>query len=149
MLALRIASATVAALATSALLIGQVKTNVPEPVSGARPVTVERITVHGAALEGNLEGNAVDRDVIVFLPPSYSRERTRRCPVIYALHGYSIGAAQWSEEIHAPQTIEGAFAKGATETLSSCLTRRPCTTVRCTRARSQPATSRRQQGSRR
>ncbi len=70
---LRIASATVAALATSALLIGQVKTNVPEPVSGAKPVTVERISVHGEALEGNLEGNAVDRDVIVFLPPSYSR----------------------------------------------------------------------------
>jgi S-formylglutathione hydrolase FrmB len=115
--ALRIASATVAALATSALLIGQVKTNVPEPVSGAKPVTVERIRVHGAALEGNLEGNAADRDVIVFLPPSYLRERTRRYPVIYALHGYSIGAAQWSEEIHVPQTIEGAFAKGAREAL--------------------------------
>jgi S-formylglutathione hydrolase FrmB len=114
---LRIASATVAALATSALLIGQVKTNVPEPVSGAKPVTVERISVHGAALEGNLEGNAVDRDVIVFLPPSYTRERTRRYPVIYALHGYSIGAAQWSQEIHVPQTIEGAFAKGAREAL--------------------------------
>src|SRR4029453_9871647 len=95
----RIASATVAALASSALLIGQVKTNVPEPVRGAKPVTVERISVHGAALEGNLEGNAVDRDVIVFLPPSYARERTRRYPVIYALHGYSIGAAQWSQEI--------------------------------------------------
>jgi enterochelin esterase-like enzyme len=114
---LTIASATVIALATSALAIGQVKTNIPEPVSGARPVTVERIRVHGAALEGNLEGNAVDRDVIVFLPPSYARERTRRYPVIYALHGYSIGAAQWSEEIHVPQTIEGAFARGASETI--------------------------------
>jgi enterochelin esterase-like enzyme len=117
MLAIKIASATVAALATSALVIGQVKTNVPEPVGGAKPVTVERIKVHGAALEGNLEGNAVDRDVIVFLPPTYSRERTRRYPVIYALHGYSIGAAQWSEEIHVPQTIEGAFARGAKEAI--------------------------------
>ena len=117
MLAVKIASATVAALATSALVIGQVKTNVPEPVSGAKPVTVERIKVRGAALEGNLEGNAVDRDVIVFLPPSYARERTRRYPVIYALHGYSIGAAQWSEEIHVPQTIEGAFAKGAKDAI--------------------------------
>jgi hypothetical protein len=35
MLALRMASATVATLVTSAVLIGQVKTNVPEPVSGA------------------------------------------------------------------------------------------------------------------
>ena len=117
MLPLKIASATVAALATSALVVGQVKTNVPEPVSGAKPVTVERISVHGAALEGNLEGNAVDRDVIVFLPPTYARERTRRYPVIYALHGYSIGAAQWSQEIHVPQTIEGAFAKGAKEAI--------------------------------
>ena len=47
----------------------QVQTEVPPPVAGAKPVTVERIKVHGAALEGNLEGNAVDRDVLVFLPP--------------------------------------------------------------------------------
>jgi enterochelin esterase-like enzyme len=34
---------------------------------------------------------------------------------VYALHGYSIGAEQWSQEIHVPQTIEGAFALGAHE----------------------------------
>ena len=49
----------------------QVKTEVPPVVPGAKPVTVERIKIHGAALEGNLEGNAADRDAIVFLPPSY------------------------------------------------------------------------------
>jgi predicted alpha/beta superfamily hydrolase len=70
-------------------------------------VTVERIKIHGAALEGNLEKNAVDRDVFVFLPPSYSKEKRRRYPVVYALHGYSIGAEQWTKEIHVPQTIEG------------------------------------------
>jgi enterochelin esterase-like enzyme len=31
------------------------------------------------------------------------------------LHGYSIGAEQWTKEIHVPQTIEGAFAQGAQE----------------------------------
>jgi enterochelin esterase-like enzyme len=31
------------------------------------------------------------------------------------LHGYSIGAEQWTHEIHVPQTIEGAFAQGAKE----------------------------------
>ncbi len=82
-------------------------------MAGAKPVTVERIKVHGAALEGNLEGNAADRDVLVFLPPSYATEKSRRYPVVYALHGYSIGAEQWSKEIHVPQTIEGAFALGA------------------------------------
>jgi enterochelin esterase-like enzyme len=35
--------------------------------------------------------------------------------VVYALHGYSIGAEQWTHEIHVPQTIEGAFAQGAKE----------------------------------
>ncbi len=113
-------------LGTSALLIalafagaslssGQVKTIVPEPVPGAKPVTVEHIKIHGAALEGNLEGDAVDRDAIVYLPPSYAKDKHRRYPVVYALHGYSIGAEQWTHEIHVPQTIEGGFAQGAKE----------------------------------
>jgi S-formylglutathione hydrolase FrmB len=102
-----------ALLALPLLALAQVKTEVPEPVAGAKPVTVERIKIHGAALEGNLEGDAVDRDALVFLPPSYATDKTRRYPVIYALHGYSIGAEQWSKEIHVPQTIEGAFALGA------------------------------------
>jgi enterochelin esterase-like enzyme len=51
----------------------------------------------------------------VFLPPSYAKEKSRRYPVVYALHGYSIGAEQWTGEIHVPQTIEGAFAQGARE----------------------------------
>ena len=93
----------------------QVQTEVPPAVPGAKPVKVERIKVHGTALEGNLEGNAADRDVLVFLPPSYARQKSRRYPVLYALHGYSIGAEQWAGEIHVPQTIEGAFALGARE----------------------------------
>jgi enterochelin esterase-like enzyme len=105
-------------LLTVALAIqvaAQVQTEVPPVIPGAKPVQVERIKIHGTALEGNLEGDAVDRDVLVFLPPSYARERSRRYPVVYALHGYSIGAEQWSKEIHVPQTIEGAFAQGAKE----------------------------------
>src|ERR1019366_4974612 len=103
------------ALANASLSFGQVQTLVPPVVPGAKPVTVEHIKIHGTALEGNLEGDAVDRDVIVFLPPSYQRDKHRRYPVVYALHGYSIGAEQWSHEIHVPQTIEGAFAQGAKE----------------------------------
>lgn len=95
----------------------QVKTEVPPPVPGAKPVTVENIKVHGVSLEGNLEGDAVDRDVIVFLPPDYAKNKSRRYPVVYALHGYSIGAEQWTHEIHVPQTIEGAFATGAKEAI--------------------------------
>lgn len=103
---------TACAVATTA---AQVSTNVPPVVEGAKPVAVERIKVQSKALEGNLEGNAADRDVLVVLPPSYRSASTRRYPVVYALHGYSIGAAQWSQEIRLPQTAEGAFAKGARE----------------------------------
>jgi enterochelin esterase-like enzyme len=96
-------------------LAAQVQTEVPPVVPGVKPVSVEHIKIHGTALEGNLEGDAVDRDVIVFLPPGYATKKSRRYPVVYALHGYSIGAEQWTHEIHVPQTIEGAFAQGAKE----------------------------------
>lgn len=94
-------------------LAAQVQIEVPAVVPGAKPVIMEHLKVHGAALERNLEGDAVDRDVFVFLPPTYAKEKSRRYPVVYALHGFSIGAEQWTHEIHLPQTIEGAFAQGA------------------------------------
>jgi len=81
--------ALAAVLATGAEMAAQVQTEVPPVVPGAKPVTVEHIRVHGTALEGNLEGDAVDRDVLVFLPPSYQKDEHRRYPVVYALHGYS------------------------------------------------------------
>jgi S-formylglutathione hydrolase FrmB len=110
-----LACAVASIVAAGSCLMAQVATNVPAVVPGAKPVTVERIKIHGTALEGNLEGDAVDREVFVFLPPSYQKEGKRRYPVVYALHGYSIGAEQWTHEIHVPQTIEGAVANGAQE----------------------------------
>ena len=103
------------AMALAPELNAQVQTEVPPVVPGAKPLAVEHIKIHGTTLEGNLEGDAVDRDVFVFLPPSYQKDKHRSYPVVYALHGYSIGAEQWSHEIHVPQTIEGAFAQGAKE----------------------------------
>ena len=103
------------AVAVGLRLAAQVQTQVPPVVPRAKPVTVEHIKIHGTALEGNLEGDAVDRDVIVFLPPGYQKDKHRRYPVVYALHGYSIGGEQWAQEIHVPQTIEGAFSEGAKE----------------------------------
>ncbi len=100
------------ALAPLAVAPAQMATQSPATVPGARPVTVERIKVHSAAIEGNLEGNSADRDVIVVLPPDYARNKARRYPVVYALHGYSIGADQWTKEIHVPASVEGAFARG-------------------------------------
>ena len=69
---LMLAVTVVLAPAASPRLAAQVQTEVPAVVPAAKPVTVEHIKVHGASLEGNLEGDAVDRDVLVFLPPSYA-----------------------------------------------------------------------------
>src|ERR1700678_2701255 len=110
-----LACAIATTIAPIAPLNAQVQTIVPDPVPGAKPVAVEHVKIHGAALEGNLEGEVVDRDSIVFLPPSYEKDKERRYPVVYALHGYSIGAEQWTHEIHVPQTAVGAFAQGAGE----------------------------------
>jgi enterochelin esterase-like enzyme len=96
-------------------LAAQMKTEPPPAVAGAKPVTVQRIQIPGKSLEGNLERNAVSRDALVFLPPGYDKDPKKRYAVVYALHGYSIGAEQWSKEIHVPRTIEGAFAQGARE----------------------------------
>jgi enterochelin esterase-like enzyme len=57
--------------------------------------TVERIKVHGKSLDGNLEGDAADRDVFVYLPPGYAGNRNQRYPVVYLLHGYGLTAERW------------------------------------------------------
>ncbi len=90
----------------------QVQTIVPPVVQGAAPVFEEHIKVHSSALEGNLEGESADRDVVVYLPPDYKSHPKKRYPVVYALHGYWLTADKWTSEIHSPQTIEGAFATG-------------------------------------
>lgn len=48
----------------------------------------EWITVHSPSIEGNAEGNAADRTVLVVLPPGYSANQEKRYPVVYFLHGY-------------------------------------------------------------
>ncbi len=116
MLILRsLAGALVASLALSVPVLAQVDTKRPDPVEGAQPATVEKISIFSPSIEGNLMGEPADRDVFVVLPPSYEEDSGRHYPVVYALHGYWIGAEQWMQEVHAPQTIEGAFANGTPE----------------------------------
>jgi enterochelin esterase-like enzyme len=99
----------------AALAQAQVQTLVPPVIAGAAAAHMETIKVHSRQIEGNLLGTPAERDVIVVLPPGYQKDRDRRYPVVYALHGYSIGADQWVKEIRLPQTAEGAFAKGTPE----------------------------------
>ena len=56
---------------------------------------VETVKVHGKALDGNLSGEPADRDVSIYLPPSYDRDRSKRYPVVILLHGYSLTNKYW------------------------------------------------------
>ena len=86
-----ICPAAIAAAFLGAILIpeGQAQRPAPAPV---RDGALERIKVHGKSLEGNLEGDSPDRDVLVYLPPSYASSPNRRYPVVYFLHGYGAHA---------------------------------------------------------
>ena len=72
----------------------------------------DKIRVHGASLEGNLEGNSPDRDVYVFLPPSYDASANKRYPVVYFLHGYSVGADAYDGLARFQEAVDQAAAAG-------------------------------------
>jgi enterochelin esterase-like enzyme len=74
--------------------------------------TVEHIKVHSPAIEGNLQGNSAERDVLVYLPPSYGAQTGRRYPVVYQLHGWLPGGEQWSGMIDLREGTDRAVASG-------------------------------------
>lgn len=79
--------------------------------------TAERIKVHGKGLEGNLSGDSPDRDVSIYLPPSYKTDKKRRYPVLYLLHGFTDSDDKWygftKHWINLPEVIDKAFADPA------------------------------------
>ena len=56
-----------------------------QPLKG----TLERVKVFGKSLEGNLMGETASPEVSIYLPPSYAKDRDKRYPVVYLLHGYT------------------------------------------------------------
>jgi S-formylglutathione hydrolase FrmB len=92
-------------------LVAQTQTSAADSSQGS----LERIKVHGSSLEGNLEGDTPDRDVVVYLPPSYSKAPARRYPVVYFLHGYSVGVEAYVKMLNLPNVADSAIANGAKE----------------------------------
>ncbi|MGH7582828.1 MAG: alpha/beta hydrolase [Gemmatimonadales bacterium] len=74
---------------------------------------IERIKVHGKSLEGNLEGDSPDRDVSIYLPPSYRTSPGRRYPVVYVLHGFTDRDDMWfglvPHFVNLPRSMEAAL----------------------------------------
>jgi enterochelin esterase-like enzyme len=83
------------------------------PDAAASHGTVEKIKVHGKSLEGNLEGDSPDRDVFIYLPPSYGKQTNRRYPVVYFLHGYGLGAERYWDIMKVPEAADKEIAAGA------------------------------------
>src|SRR5438876_4461316 len=88
----------------------------PEKLAGK----LERITVHGDSLVGNLSGDSPDRLVSVYLPPSYAAQPQRRYPVLYLLHGFTDSDANWfgfsgAHFVNVPGATDRASAAGARE----------------------------------
>jgi len=81
--------------------------------------SVQRVVVHGKGLEGNLEGDSPDRDVAVYLPPSYNTSGSRRYPVAYMLHGFTDDVDNWwgvkQHFINIPVVADKALANGTQE----------------------------------
>ena len=91
-----------AALCTIVLLLPESRAqNGSETKKGSR----EKIKVHGKSLKGNLEGDSSDRDVFVYLPPSYATTPNRRYPVVYFLHGYAAHAENYWNMLSFPQPL--------------------------------------------
>jgi len=81
--------------------------------NGAPPSqgTVQRIKIHGKALEGNLLGETADPDVTIYLPPGYDANRNRRYPVLYLLHGFGGNDTTWTGRIaNVPQIMDRVIA---------------------------------------
>jgi S-formylglutathione hydrolase len=87
----------------------------------AQTGTVERTKVHARSLEGNLSGDSPDRDVSVYLPPSYRTQPSRRYPVLYLLHGFTDSDDKWfgltKHWINVAEVLDRAVAAGGREVI--------------------------------
>ena len=81
--------------AAAALLALGTSTRPATAADQAAKGRVETVKVHGKALEGNLSGESADREVSIYLPPSYDHDRSKRYPVVILLHGYSLTNKYW------------------------------------------------------
>jgi S-formylglutathione hydrolase len=100
-------------------VLGAAMTVAAQTGSPAHKGKLERIKVHGKSLEGNLSGDAADRDVSVYLPPSYAKGKKKHYPVLYLLHGFTDSDDRWfglkQHFINVPLAADRAFAAGVPE----------------------------------
>jgi enterochelin esterase-like enzyme len=70
----------------------------PADLQGQGTLVVDSVFSRG--LEANVVGDSPIRRVLVYLPPSYHREPTRRYPVLYMLHGATSTPEEWLNGVY-------------------------------------------------
>lgn len=89
------------------------------PVAFAQSGTLVREKIHGVSIENSKTGEAPDRDVAIYLPPSYRTSPNKRYPVVYLLHGIAdtneTWIKAWTEKDDGYATVQGLMDRGIAE----------------------------------
>lgn len=77
------------------------------------------MTLHARSLERNAIGDTADREITVYLPPSYDTSPARRYPVLYLLHGMTSQPSEWLDGTYQGldlvKALDAQAARGAAE----------------------------------
>ncbi len=89
------------------------------PLALAQTGRLVRETIHSSALEKTVTGESADRNVGIYLPPSYDTSPSKKYPVIYLLHGIGdtdeTWTQAWTEKNDGYATIQALMDKGIAE----------------------------------
>jgi S-formylglutathione hydrolase FrmB len=78
---------------------------------------IDHVVMHATSLDGNLIGDPADRNLFIYLPPSYDSASDKRYPVVYLLHGYGLRAERWMTFADVEAGANAAIAAGAQEVI--------------------------------
>lgn len=89
---------------------------------------IVQVKFHSQALESNLLGDSPNREVSVYLPPSYEKKIKKRYPTVYLLHGNSPSesaadfnpATRWINEVKS-KTVEHDPQQGIQSIMDSLI----------------------------
>lgn len=69
-----------------------------EAVVAASTAQIVRTVIPGASLDGDLAGDETPLEALVYLPPGYAHDSSKRYPLLVLLHGYGSAPGQWEDD---------------------------------------------------
>jgi enterochelin esterase-like enzyme len=67
--------------------------------SSAQKGQIVTVMIHITSLEGNLLEDSPEREITIYLPPSYNGKPDKHYPVVYLLHGYVANSSGLKEDL--------------------------------------------------